>query len=383
MKFRIPSTTQGVGNILHPIINGTNYYSPLAFSGGKLISPWSADVVVHPTRTSPIYPGFGDNFVCDWPRYTDDDLTHDLHYLDMKTITAYEKNGTALFYSRAGSNRGVNGSDWAHHYYTGSDSNNDFAGVFWNLNNFSAITPNTTALSFQYNFIFSMPKNCFNSKLTGFSYDWGNPFLLTGHPYMQYFPNDQGKCLKHIDVAGTLQPQSYAFYIALKSGATVENNTSGYLKCGRHYRDYNPITKGGVIESRDINSIVTGASRKKYINNNNRGMVTHFTVDGDNMYDYFHVEGSEPFTALFGNQFYPSGVSTPVINICESTDDVSGATWTNATAHGYFTDGTSASAVGTFKFAPGNNDRNEFLQAVGTPMRFYLEDLSFGFTANV
>lgn len=377
MKFR---KGNGVTNIFHPIINGVNYYSPLVYSGRDIISPWKADIVVHPTRAKSIYQGFGDDFACNWPDYLDSDI----YVLEKKTITAYEKDGNALFYSKAGSTRGVPTYGWAQHYYNGVDSDGNFGGVFWNTHNFSAITNNTTALSLCYNFIFSIRKENFLPITTGFSYDWlaSTPAGLgPNHIYNSYFPNSTNKSIYHIDVVGELQPQSYACFVGVKAGHSVESNTTGYLRCGDgNYRGY---TKECVLESKNINNLVTGSNHKSYFNSNSRGMITHFTVDRDSYYDYFHVEGVEPFTAMFGNQYYPSGVSTPVIGIGETSNYETGAEWRYATAVAYFSDGTSSIANGTFKFAPGNNDRSEFLRKVGTPMNFYLEDLSFGVSANV
>lgn len=374
MKFR---KGDGVANILHPIIDGVNYYSPLVFSGSNVISPWKADIVVYPTRETSIYQGFGDNFACNWPDYLDSSI----YVLQKKTITAYEKNGKGLFYSKSGSTRGVPSYDWAQHYYTGIDPDGNFGGVFWNTHNFSAITTNTTALTLNYNFMFSIRKENFLPRTTGFSYNWNPDTLLPTHIYNTYFPNSTNKFIYHIDVAGELQPQTYACYIGVKAGHNVESNTTGYLRCGGG--NYSNYTKECVIESRNINTLVTGATNKKYFNTSTRGMITHFTVDRDSYYDYFHVEGVEPFKEMFGTQYYPSGFSTPVIGIGETSDPITGAYWKNATAHAYFSDGTSASAVGDFHFAPGNDSRTDFLRAVGTPMDFFLEDLSFGVSANV
>lgn len=404
MKFRVNSQYTGVR---FPIIkNSHNTYSPLVFEGSndvnRLLSPWEADITVYPNRDITInnslasafsHPLYGGS---DWPSWLNGSDADDR----VKVITAFNNSqGTPYYYSiRTNPDVNVPSDNWAQHYYDGYEYEYDltgihlgaYGGVFWNLNNYSAITTDTNKLRYNFGGVVSVQNTMFEPHYKSYNYTWGAP-LYPPHPYFDDFniPYDINKAITSISVTGTLQPFIYYIGVGIKGGNYVSGNnkTSGAMFLGS-WDDELTATNFTYMMSAGVNSMVTGTTQTLYLSHvdgqgsiSRTGIIRHFNMQDS--YEYFvldgHIDFSAATTALTNHNV--SGVSNPIFTFGVNRTNLSneyGAIWNNATAIATCNDGSTYTKTGRINLAPYGNTINWMENYLNIKSNFYIDDLKMG-----
>lgn len=414
MKFHNGSQ-QGVANKYNtrfPVIDGSQtIYSPLVFSGANnLVSPFSADIVVHPSRDNRLNDVMKSEFTnsfyggSDWPVY----------FYPSARDSSRTKAATDLsnFVSRRGSTlAGISPSYWASRYYNGHEyftstiegttqtavNLGEWGGVFWNLNNFSGAggTPQTEVYKkLVYNFggIVSVQSKMFQENVAKYTFTW-DTYTPLDHYYYNEFNISTATPIKNISISGTLQPFDYLISVGFKGGNWVSSYTpeaasdtaiSGILWLGSHqYTDFGRCFNW--TKSASIKNLVNGNTDTTDLQNG-VGIVRHFKHASDG-YDYFLMDGQVKLSSIWNQSI--SGISCPVftfnVNTASNYDDNSGAVWTNASATILCTNGTTYtrytnSTKTAFHTQPHVDWGNtiSWLEDMNIKANFYVDDLKFG-----
>ena len=405
MKFRVGGTDTSYRSIRFPILQGKYIYSPSVWSDNKLISPWTSDVLLLPSRELKPNDNMGTAFcptsvsqsTSDWPYYAGDNCYGDT---ELKVISAFNNSqGSGTFFSYKASNKSFSVDNWAHKYYDGYEidyngqitgTNNNFGGVFWNLNNFSGITADTQKMKYCFGGVVSVFKDFFQPyKNKSYTYNWPAG-LPGGHIYNSIFGFNATARIIQIGVTGDLDPFTYKLNISFKGGNYIsaragENpNEKGILYIGSNDSQLETSTKTTTV-SANLNNMVTGSTDVVYLNGQNAnscGIVRHFNAE-DN-YEYFAIDGVVSLSSCW-NGFQASGISTPVFALTTNRNNLSytnGAIWKNATATAMCNDGTTARKTGTFDLAPYYyNTINWVKNEIGVNPHFWIDDIKFGVSA--